>query len=168
MIRVIHSAKEISDVVKFNKANGHSIGFVPTMGALHEGHITLAKKCKRENDLAIVSIFVNPTQFNDKKDLDKYSRDLEGDLLKLFPSEIDIVFAPTAEEVYPGGEKTGQDIDLDGLDTYMEGEFRPGHFKGVAQVVKRLLDIVTPDKLYMGQKDFQQFTIINYMIKLSI
>jgi pantoate--beta-alanine ligase len=165
MIRVIQSAKELSDVVIFNRDKGYSIGFVPTMGALHEGHITLAKKSKRENDIAIVSIFVNPTQFNDKKDLDKYTRDLDGDILKLLPTEIDIIFAPTAEEVYPNGEQAGQDIDLAGLDTYMEGKFRPGHFKGVAQVVKRLLDIVMPDKLYMGQKDFQQFTIIDHMIK---
>ena len=165
MIRVIQSAKELSDVVIFNRDKGYSIGFVPTMGALHEGHITLAKKSKRENDITIVSIFVNPTQFNDKKDLDKYTRDLDGDILKLIPTDIDIVFAPTAAEVYPDGEQAGQDIDLAGLDTYMEGKFRPGHFKGVAQVVKRLLDIVMPDKLYMGQKDFQQFTIIDHMIK---
>jgi pantoate--beta-alanine ligase len=165
MIRVIQSAKELSDVVIFNRDKGYSIGFVPTMGALHEGHITLAKKSKRENDITIVSIFVNPTQFNDKKDLDKYTRDLDGDILKLLPTDIDIVFAPTAAEVYPDGEQAGQEIDLAGLDTYMEGKFRPGHFKGVAQVVKRLLDIVMPDKLYMGQKDFQQFTIIDHMIK---
>ena len=165
MIRVIQSAKELSDVVIFNRDKGYSIGFVPTMGALHEGHITLAKKSKRENDITIVSIFVNPTQFNDKKDLDKYTRDLDGDILKLIPTDIDIVFAPTAAEVYPDGEQAGQEIDLAGLDTYMEGKFRPGHFKGVAQVVKRLLDIVMPDKLYMGQKDFQQFTIIDHMIK---
>lgn len=165
MIRVIQSAKELSDVVKFNRENGYSIGFVPTMGALHEGHITLAKKCKKENDVAIVSIFVNPTQFNNKKDLDKYSRDLDGDILKLIPTDIDIVFAPSAAEIYPDGEQAGADIDLAGLDTYMEGKFRPGHFKGVAQVVKRLLNIVMPDKLYMGQKDFQQFTIIDHMIK---
>ena len=165
MIRVIQSAKELSDVVKFNRENGYSIGFVPTMGALHEGHITLAKKSKKENDVVIVSIFVNPTQFNDKKDLDKYTRDLDGDILKLLPTEIDIIFAPTAEEVYPNGEQAGQDIDLAGLDTYMEGKFIPGHFKGVAQVVKRFLDIVMPDKLYMGQKDFQQFTIIDHMLK---
>ncbi|HMR89681.1 MAG TPA: pantoate--beta-alanine ligase [Saprospiraceae bacterium] len=165
MIRVIHNVKELSDVIKFNKDKGNTIGFVPTMGALHEGHITLARKSKKENDLVIISIFVNPTQFNEKKDLEKYTRDLDGDLLKLMPTEIDIVFAPTAAEVYPDGEQTGQDIDLAGLDNYMEGKFRPGHFKGVAQVVKRLLDIVTPDKLYMGQKDFQQFTIIDHMIK---
>jgi pantoate--beta-alanine ligase len=165
MIRVIQSAKELSDVVIFNRDKGYSIGFVPTMGALHEGHITLAKKSKRENDITIVSIFVNPTQFNDKKDLDKYTRDLDGDILKLIPTDIDIVFAPTAAEVYPDGEQAGQEIDLAGLDTYMEGKFRPGHFRGVAQVVKRLLDIVMPDKLYMGQKDFQQFTIIDHMIK---
>lgn len=165
MIRVIQSTKELSDVVRLNRDKGYSIGFVPTMGALHEGHLSIAKKCKRENDVAIVSIFVNPTQFNDKKDLNNYTQDLDGDLLKLISTEIDIVFAPNKDEVYPDGEQAGQDIELGGLDNYMEGKFRPKHFKGVAQVVRRLLDIVTPDKLYMGQKDFQQFTIIHHMIK---
>jgi len=165
MIRVIQSAKELAEAIKRNRDYGNSVGFVPTMGALHKGHINLAKKCKRENDVSIVSIFVNPTQFNDKKDLDKYTRDLEGDLLKLISTNIDIVFAPTVEEVYPNGAQNDQNIDLAGLDTFMEGKFRSGHFKGVAQVVKRLLDIVSPDKLYMGQKDFQQVTIINHMLK---
>ncbi len=164
MIIVIERTQELIDLIKLNKSKGKTIGFVPTMGALHKGHVSLAKLCKKQNDLGIVSIFVNPTQFNDKKDLEKYTRDLEGDKEKLAPSKIDIIFAPTVDEIYPQNDVNSSDIDLGGLDTYMEGAFRPGHFKGVAQVVKRLLDIVTPDKLYMGQKDFQQFTIIQHMI----
>lgn len=164
MIRIIEQASELNSLVNATKKTGLSVGFVPTMGALHKGHLTLVKKAKKENDLVIVSIFVNPTQFNDKKDLDKYPRTLENDLVLLKPTGADIVFSPSVSEVYPHGDLIGADIDLGGLDTYMEGAFRPGHFKGVAQVVKRLLDIVTPDRLYMGQKDFQQFTIIQYMI----
>lgn len=165
MIAVIDTVSELKDLIEHHKKSGHSIGFVPTMGALHRGHISLVKKARRENDLAIVSVFVNPTQFNDKNDLEKYPRTLEKDLVLLNPTKVDIVFAPSASEIYPDGEAVGADIDLGGLDTYMEGAFRPGHFKGMAQVVKRLLDIVTPDKLYMGQKDFQQFTIVAHMIK---
>lgn len=169
MITVIERASELNALVASHKQNGLSVGFVPTMGALHEGHLTLAKRAKKENDFVIVSIFVNPTQFNDKKDLEKYPRTLESDLLLLETTGVDVVFFPEVSEVYPDGDDKGAEIDLGGLDTYMEGAFRPGHFKGVAQVVKRLLDIVTPDKLYMGQKDFQQFTIIHHMIqKLKI
>ena len=165
MIRVIESAEEMFSLVQQEKNEGKSIGFVPTMGALHTGHISLAKRCSRNNMFSVVSIFVNPTQFNDIKDLEKYARNLPLDLEKLERSGIDVVFAPTVAEIYPDGQNEGAEIDLGGLDTFMEGKFRPGHFKGMAQVVKRLLDIVTPDNLYMGQKDFQQFTIVDYMIK---
>lgn len=165
MIAVIDTVSGLKNLIEHHKKSGHSIGFVPTMGALHRGHISLVKKARRENDLAVVSVFVNPTQFNDKNDLEKYPRTLEKDLVLLNPTKVDVVFAPSASEIYPDGEAVGADIDLGGLDTYMEGAFRPGHFKGMAQVVKRLLDIVTPDKLYMGQKDFQQFTIVAHMIK---
>lgn len=164
MVAVIEKASDLLSLIRNNKQKGYTVGFVPTMGALHKGHITLVKKSVKENDLTIVSIFINPTQFNDKKDLDKYPRTLEADLLKLIPTGVDVVFAPSVIEMYPDGDEKGSDIDLGGLDKNLEGAFRPGHFKGVAQVVKRLLDIVTPDKMYMGQKDFQQFTIIQYMI----
>lgn len=165
MIAIIEKAEKLTSLVANSRDKGLKIGFVPTMGALHEGHITLVKKAKKENDIVIVSIFVNPTQFNDKKDLEKYPRTLESDLLLLAPTNTDYVFFPNVTEIYPKGDTQDDDIDLGGLDTYMEGAFRPGHFKGVAQVVKRLLEIVNPDNLYMGQKDFQQFTIIDYMIK---
>lgn len=164
MVAVIEKTSDLLTLIQKNKKKGHTIGFVPTMGALHKGHITLVKKSIKENDLTIISIFINPTQFNDIKDLDKYPRTLEADLEKLIPTGVDIVFAPSIFEIYPDGDEKGSNIDLGGLDNNLEGAFRPDHFKGVAQVVKRLLEIVTPDKLYMGQKDFQQFTIIQYMI----
>ena len=165
MILVVEGVPNLIDLVQRNRKNGVSIGFVPTMGALHKGHLSLVRKAKKENDLVIVSIFVNPTQFNDKKDLEKYPRTLELDISLLLRARADVVFTPASSEIYPEGDQKGNDIDLGGLDSYMEGAFRPGHFKGVAQVVKRLLDIVTPDRLYMGQKDFQQFTIIAHMIR---
>ena len=165
MILVVEGVPNLIDLVQRNRKNGVSIGFVPTMGALHKGHLSLVRKAKKENDLVIVSIFVNPTQFNDKKDLEKYPRTLELDISLLLRARADVVFTPASSEIYPEGDQKGNDIDLGGLDSYMEGAFRPGHFKGVAQVVKRLLDIVTPDRLYMGQKDFQQFTIISHMIR---
>jgi pantoate--beta-alanine ligase len=164
MIQVATRTAELKKLIEINKNKGASIGFVPTMGALHEGHLTLVRSASKENDVVIVSIFVNPTQFNDKKDLEKYPRTLDSDLLLLSGSGANVVFAPGVDDIYPDGDDKGADIDLGGLDMYMEGAFRPGHFKGVAQVVKRLLEIVTPDRLYMGQKDFQQFTIIQYML----
>ncbi len=165
MVSVIHTVAELKNVIERYTSSRQSVGFVPTMGALHRGHVSLVNKAGRENELVVVSIFVNPTQFNDKNDLEKYPRTLEADVGLLNPAGADIVFAPSADEIYPYGKEVGADIDLGGLDTYMEGSFRSGHFNGMAQVVKRLLDIVTPDKLYMGQKDFQQFTIVAHMIK---
>jgi len=146
------------------KKQGKTIGFAPTMGALHNGHIALMDASNKENDITVCSIFVNPTQFNEASDLEKYPRTLEADQKLLKKNGVDIVLAPPVDEVYPKNLNTNLKIDFDGLDKEMEGEFRPGHFEGVAQVVKRLLDIVQPDALYMGQKDFQQFTLINFMI----
>lgn len=163
-MQLLSKADEVTTLVQVAKSKNLSVGFVPTMGALHKGHISLVRRAKKENDIVIVSIFVNPTQFNDKKDLEKYPRTLDQDIQALKPTKVDIVFAPDVSEIYPDGDKKGSEIDLGGLDKMMEGAFRPGHFNGVAQVVKRLLDIVNPDRLYMGQKDFQQFTIIQHMI----
>lgn len=169
MIEVVETIKKLQGLIHKQKSLGKSIGFVPTMGALHEGHLSLAKKSCRQNHFSVVSIFVNPTQFNDKKDLEKYPRMLKSDLALLEDTGVHVVFSPGIEEIYPKDEIVDDDIDLGDLDTTMEGRFRPGHFKGMAQVVKRLLDIVRPDQLYMGQKDFQQFTIVHYMIqKLQI
>lgn len=164
-MEVINSAKEIVERIAVLKSLGKTIGFVPTMGALHDGHFSLISKSLSQVDITICSIFVNPTQFNNADDLLKYPRTLADDCNGLEKAGCHIVFTPTIEEIYPGGADNFKvDLPLNGLDAKMEGEHRPGHFEGVVQVVKRLLDIVTPERLFMGQKDFQQFTIIRYMI----
>ncbi|MFK7808042.1 MAG: pantoate--beta-alanine ligase [Saprospiraceae bacterium] len=146
-----------------------TFGFVPTMGALHQGHISLIKRSVAENNFTVCSIFVNPTQFNEKTDLDNYPRTIENDMALLEKAGNSILLWPSATEVYPPKLKTKLSISFDGLENVMEGYFRPGHFDGMAQVVKRLLDIVESDRLYMGQKDFQQVAIVRNMIEqLSI
>jgi pantoate--beta-alanine ligase len=140
-----------------------SIGFVPTMGALHRGHISLVEKAKKENEIVVVSIFVNPTQFNDPGDLQRYPRNLEADLKLLEPTGCDFVFAPDVNEIYP--EPDTRVFEFGYLSQVMEGKFRPGHFNGVAQVVSKLFDIVKPGKAYFGQKDFQQLAIIKKLAK---
>lgn len=163
MITVIKSSKDLNEALSPFWNGKLSIGFVPTMGALHAGHLSLVKQCVNENEVAVVSIFVNPTQFNDKNDLMNYPRTLEADL-KLLESVGDlIVFAPEVKEVYPK-EDTRQ-FDFGTLDKVMEGKHRPGHFNGVAQVVSRLFDLVKPTKAYFGEKDFQQIAIIRSMVK---
>lgn len=161
----LKTVKELQTHLNQERAKGKTIGFGPTMGALHQGHMSLMKASNMENDITVCSIFVNPTQFNESSDLAKYPRTLEADQKLLEAHDVDVVFAPGVEDVYPKDLSTKLDIDFQGLDEEMEGEFRPGHFAGVAQVVKRFLDIVQPDTLYMGQKDFQQFSIIQYMIE---
>ncbi len=156
--------KGLRTQIEHARKNGKSIGFTPTLGALHAGHVSLIDRTVSENDISICSIFVNPTQFNEKTDLAKYPRTFEKDSKLLKKANLDILFFPSVNQVYPKNLDTGVDVDLGGLDLQMEGAFRPGHFEGVVQVVKRLLDMVTPDRLYMGQKDFQQFTIIQRMI----
>jgi pantoate--beta-alanine ligase len=143
---------------------GEKIGFVPTMGALHEGHLTLILDALEENEIVVCSIFVNPTQFNDPNDLIKYPRPIEKDKQMLQSVGCQILFLPEVEEIYPQ-DLVEPEFDLNGLDLPMEGAKRPGHFKGVVRVVHRLLDIVKPDSLYMGQKDFQQYSIIANMLR---
>ena len=143
---------------------GEKIGFVPTMGALHEGHLTLILDAMEENDTVVCSIFVNPTQFNDPNDLIKYPRPIEKDIQMLQSVGCQILFLPEVEEIYPQ-DLVEPEFDLNGLDLPMEGAKRPGHFKGVVRVVYRLLDIVKPDSLYLGQKDFQQYSIIAQMLR---
>jgi len=140
-----------------------TIGLVPTMGALHEGHLSLVKKATCENHTVVVSIFVNPTQFNDSKDLEHYPRTLENDLKLLEKTGCNIVFAPKVKEVYP--ETDTRRFDFGELESVMEGKHRPGHFNGVAQVVSKFFEMVEPDKAYFGLKDFQQLTIIKNMVK---
>ena len=154
----------IQKAIKKERKKGKIIGFVPTMGALHEGHMSLIQMARNECDVVVCSIFVNPTQFNQKSDLKKYPRTLKEDMAMLTKEGTDYLFHPSVDEIYPSGLDASIKVDLNGLDRQMEGAFRPGHFEGVVQVVHRLLDIVKPDKLYMGQKDFQQFTIIQQMI----
>lgn len=140
-----------------------AIGFVPTMGALHRGHLSLVEQAVSENKTVVVSIFVNPTQFNDPKDLERYPRTLENDLKLLEPTACNIVFAPNAKEVYP--EPDNRKFNFGKLEPVMEGKHRPGHFNGVAQVVSKLFDMVPADKAYFGLKDFQQLAIIKSMVK---
>lgn len=140
------------------------IGFVPTMGALHQGHLSLVDIARNKHNYTVVSIFVNPTQFGDAKDLDHYPRPIESDIFKLQQQQCDVLFWPEPSEIYPKNHK-GCKIDLKGLHLNMEGAFRPGHFEGVVEVVKRLLDIIEPDTLVMGQKDYQQCAIIRHLIK---
>lgn len=143
---------------------GKSVGFVPTMGALHDGHLSLVSASKENNDITVCSLFVNPTQFNDAEDLEKYPRNHDIDLRMLMDAGCDIAFLPSVLEVYPPGLHTKVDVDLRGLDERLEGKFRPGHFDGMMEVVHRLLRIVHPERLYMGQKDYQQFLIVKHMI----
>jgi len=157
--------QQLQNYLLAQRNNKQSIGFVPTMGALHQGHLSLIKQAKAENDIVVCSIFVNPTQFNDAADLEKYPRTAANDIDLLISENCEVLFMPTASEVYPEGLDTTLQLDFGQLAEVMEGKFRPGHFDGMAQVVKRLLDIVTPHNLYMGQKDFQQLTIVRSMLK---
>jgi pantoate--beta-alanine ligase len=163
---IVSKVSELQKHLAGRDLKSTSVGFVPTMGALHEGHLALARRSLKENTFTVCSIFVNPTQFNDKKDLEKYPRTLEKDCALLEEIGVDFVFAPSTDEIYP--ENLKMEIpDLNGLDQVLEGAHRPGHFQGVVQVVLRLLDIVRPDRLYMGQKDFQQFTIIRHVLRVT-
>lgn len=145
------------------RAEGKTVGLVPTMGALHQGHASLVERAVKENDVAVVSVFVNPTQFNDKNDLKNYPRTLEADCTLLEKIGADITFAPSVEEMYPT-EDTRQ-FSFAPIDTVMEGACRPGHFNGVAQIVSKLFYAVEPDKAYFGEKDFQQLAIIREMVR---
>ena len=155
--------KKISDIKKYVSAEtgkGHKIGFVPTLGALHEGHLSLIHKALEDKMLPLCSIFLNPTQFNDIRDLEKYPVSTEADIELLLKAGCEVLFMPDVNEMYPGGESHTRTYDFGYLDTILEGAKRPGHFKGVGQVVARLLEIVTPDNLYLGQKDYQQCMVI--------
>ncbi|GLR18521.1 pantoate--beta-alanine ligase [Portibacter lacus] len=163
-MELIETNLALNQRIEALRAAGKTIGFVPTLGALHDGHASLIRKSKRKSDITVCSIFVNPTQFNDPSDLKKYPRTYEADSKLLTSLETDILYMPSVKEVYPSDLDTAVHVDFGNLFTVMEGAHRPGHFDGVVQVVKRLLDIVKPDQLYMGQKDFQQFTIIQHMI----
>lgn len=162
-MKIVHTINELQSELSSLKTQGKKVGLVPTMGALHAGHASLVKRCVKENDVAVVSVFVNPTQFNDKNDLLKYPRTPEADYQLLKDNGCNIVFAPSAEEMYP--EPDTRQFNFAPLDTVMEGAFRPGHFNGVAQIVSKLFDAVKPHRAYFGEKDFQQLAIIREMVK---
>jgi len=163
-MNVFTTRKSLNEALASLKEAKKSVGFVPTMGALHEGHLALVKRALSESDTVVVSIFVNPTQFNNMQDLDKYPRMLQADVDLLNSNGEVIVFAPTVQEVYPEND-TYTPLDLEGIDNVMEGEFRPGHFQGVVHVVRNLFQIVQPDQAYFGLKDFQQVAVIRLLTK---
>lgn len=167
-MQIITTKQDLQAAVQECKKAGKTIGLVPTMGALHEGHASLVKRAVAENDICVVSVFVNPTQFNNKEDLAKYPRNIERDAELLSAIGAHYVFAPTPEEMYSAEEmNTTFEFDFAGLDKVMEGKMRPGHFNGVVQVVSRLFYLVQPDKGYFGEKDFQQLAIIHHMVESS-
>ena len=162
-MKIVKGINELKGYLVDSKRNGKRIGLVPTMGALHKGHLSLVERCVRENDICVVSVFVNPTQFNDKHDLETYPRTLEADCALLESAGCDFVFAPSVEEMYP--EPDTRTFDFGTVMQVMEGAKRPGHFNGVAQVVSKLFYIVEPDNAYFGEKDFQQIAVIRAMVK---
>ena len=162
-MKLVHTIQELRAELDIQRKAGKKIGFVPTMGALHEGHASLVRRAVVENEIVVVSVFVNPTQFNDKNDLLKYPRTLEADCELLEKEGTAYVFAPSVEEIYP--EPDTRQFSYAPLDTVMEGKFRPGHFNGVCQVVSKLFMMVEPDVAYFGEKDFQQLAIIREMVK---
>ena len=167
-MQIITTKKELQRQVEACKSQGKTIGLVPTMGALHAGHASLVRRAVSENDVCFVSVFVNPTQFNNKEDLALYPRDLQRDADLLNTIGAQYVFAPTPEEMYTAEEMNETfHFDFGGLDKVMEGKMRPGHFNGVVQVVSRLFYLVQPDRAYFGEKDFQQLAIIRFMVERS-
>ena len=162
-MEVLHTISDTRARVKEAKKAGKTVGFVPTMGALHAGHISLIEKCRAENDLVVCSIFVNPTQFDNPEDLKKYPRTLEADCALLEAASCDIVFAPSADEMYV--HLPQMTLDFGNLEEVMEGRFRKGHFNGVGIVVSKLFHIVQPDRAYFGMKDLQQVAVLNRLVK---
>jgi len=163
---ITSKSADLTDQLKLYRANYKRIGFVPTMGALHQGHLSLINASKAGSDVTICSIFVNPAQFNDPKDFEKYPNTIDKDLQFLESAGTDIVFLPTVHEIYPAGIRNLEHYDLGYLETILEGKYRPGHFQGVCQVMSRLLAAVQPDGLFMGQKDYQQCMVIAKLLAL--
>ncbi|MEO6190486.1 MAG: pantoate--beta-alanine ligase [Saprospiraceae bacterium] len=164
-MNIYNKVDKLQESLRRIHRNGKKIAFVPTMGALHQGHLSLIRHAREISDFVICSIFVNPTQFNNNEDLKKYPRTLEEDKKMLLSAHCDLLFVPEISDIYPDGTSLKPELQLNGVDLVMEGKFRPGHFAGMLQVVKRLLDIVQPDFLIMGQKDFQQYSLVAMMIK---
>jgi pantoate--beta-alanine ligase len=162
-MRIVKFRKELEEYRTLSHQKGDRIGLVPTMGALHDGHHSLLKKCTSENDVSICSIFVNPAQFNDKNDLKNYPRKLENDLKIAENAEFDVAFIPDENEMYPVPDR--RIFEFGQLGEVMEGKYRPGHFNGVAQIVTKLFEAAGPDNAYFGEKDFQQLTIIKFLVQ---
>ena len=162
-MKIYKTTKGLENALRVLRAESKTIGLVPTMGALHAGHLSLVERCVAENDVCVVSVFVNPTQFNNHTDLEKYPRTLEADAALLAGAKCSILFAPSVKQIYPKPDT--RVFDFGQLDKVMEGVHRPGHFNGVGQVVSRLFDIVKPGKAYFGEKDYQQLAIIRKMVK---
>lgn len=162
-MKIFNSKQAVHSYLDELRSIGKSIGFVPTMGALHDGHLSLIEQARKKADIIVCSIFVNPTQFNDKKDLENYPRPVEEDIKKLEQAECDILFLPDVNEMYSSSENWS--IELDNLDKILEGKIRPGHYQGVTQIVNKLFNIIKPDFAFFGQKDYQQFMVISYMVK---
>ena len=160
---IVQTIAELKACLNGKREQGHSVGLVPTMGALHAGHASLVERSVKENDVTVVSIFLNPTQFNDKKDLERYPRTLEADCELLEKCGAQVVFAPSVDEVYP--EPDTRVFSYPPTDAVMEGAFRPGHFNGVCQIVSKLFDYVEPERAYFGEKDYQQICVIRRMVE---
>ncbi len=164
-MEIIRTVDELKSRISAHKVQGHTVGLVPTMGALHAGHISLIDRARADNDIVIVSVFVNPTQFNNPEDLRTYPRTEEADCKKLNAANVDYAFIPSVEEIYP--EEDTRIFDLGAVAEVMEGAMRPGHFNGVAQIVSKLFYMVNPDRAYFGEKDFQQIAVIRRMVELE-
>jgi len=163
---IFKQAKPLADYLNIKRQAGNKIGFVPTMGALHRGHLSLVAEAKANNDVTVCSIFVNPTQFNNQEDLKRYPVTIEKDIEQLLAVACDVLFLPSNEQVYPRDYEK-KPYDLGNIENSLEGFYRPGHFQGVCQVVDRLLEIVNPDTIYMGQKDFQQCMVVKKLLEIT-
>jgi pantoate--beta-alanine ligase len=164
---IYHNPTDLSAYLGRQVATGRQVGFVPTMGALHEGHITLVRQCLAAADLTVASIFVNPTQFNDARDFQKYPVTIDADIQQLVAAGCDVLFLPDVASIYPDGTAGLRRYDLGYLEEILEGKYRPGHFQGVCQVVDRLLEVVNPQQLFMGRKDYQQCMVIKKLLELT-
>ena len=163
---IFHKTEDLKKQLLRERQTGKKLGFVPTMGALHDGHMELIKASRKEHDKTICSIFVNPTQFNDPTDFEKYPQTLQQDIKKLETMQCSILFLPSVEEMYPSGTALLEQFPIGSLETILEGKYRPGHFQGVCQIVDHLLTIVEPDTLYLGQKDYQQCMVLHRLLEL--
>jgi pantoate--beta-alanine ligase len=162
-MRIVNSITQLQNILNKSRRKGQSVGFVPTMGFFHEGHLSLMRRAKKDNDLCVVSIYVNPAQFGPKEDFKKYPRDLQRDSSMIAKENVDILFIPSNNDIYPNGYLTY--IDVEKISETLCGQFRPGHFRGVATIVAKLLNIVRPDVMYLGQKDAQQVVVLKTMVK---